>query len=343
MQAVSIAAPASLCLAPPSGRRILIASSDSQITAALESMLTLWGYVPQLASDGFEALRILTSDEELEIGLLDSELPQIGGIELAAEARVRAPKHAIWMMLLCSEVNVETITGATDAGIDDLLLKPVQPADLRIRLSVAERVQALKAQIEAQQNAARFHASHDHLTGMWNRDSLLRLLFPETDRVQRLKTPLALMLLDLDHFGRVNQNHGYEAGDKTLQELANRFRRYLRSYDLIGRCGEDEFLVALPGCTAEEALMLAARLKKNILHRPFAVGREQLSITASIGIADSRGRSPLVVLREAEQALAQAKLAGRNCERQYIRPGSQLVVAKERTVPFLQLESTVKQ
>jgi two-component system, cell cycle response regulator len=306
-------------------------------------MMILWGYVPQLVADGYEALRILTSEEELEIALLDSALPQIGGIDLAAEVRVRAPKRAIWTMLLCSEVNVATITEASDAGIDDLLLKPVQPADLRIRLGVAERVQALKAQIEAQQNAARFHATHDHLTGMWNRDSLLRLLFPETDRVQRLKTPLSLMLLDLDQFGRVNQNHGYEAGDKILQELANRFRRYLRSYDLIGRCGEDEFLVALPGCTTEEALALAARLKKNILHRPFSVGREKISITASIGIADSKGRSPLVVLREAERALAQAKLAGRNCERQYVRQGSQLVAAKEQTVPLLQLESTVKQ
>lgn len=343
MQAVSFASSASLDSAPSSRRRVLIASSDSQTTAALESLLIFWGYTPQLVTDGFEALRILTADEELEIALLDSTLPQMGGIELAAEARVRASRHAIWTMLLCSEVSVETIAGATDAGIDDLLIKPVQSTDLRIRLGVAERVQTLKAQIETQQNAARFHATHDPLTGMWNRDSLLRLLFAETDRVQRLKTPLALMLLDLDQFGRVNQNHGYEAGDKILQELANRFRRYLRSYDLIGRCGEDEFLIALPGCTAEEALMLASRLKKNILHRPFAIGREQLSITASTGIADSKGRSPLVVLREAEQALAQAKLAGRNCERQYIRPGSQLIATAERSVSFLQLETTVKQ
>jgi two-component system, cell cycle response regulator len=343
MQAVSFVAPDSLGLTQPSRRRVLVASNDLQIAAVLDPMLTLWGYAPQLATDGLEALRILTSDETLEIALLDSTLPQIGGIELAAEARIRAPKHTVWTMLLCSEVNIETISGATDAGIDDLLLKPVQPADLRIRLGVAERVQVLKTQLEAQQHAVRFHATHDPLTGMWNRDSLLRLLFSETDRVQRLKTPLSLMLLDIDQFGRVNQNHGYEAGDKILQELANRFRRYLRSYDLIGRCGEDEFLIALPGCTPEEALMLAARLKKNILHRPFPVGREQLSITASIGIADSKGRSPLVVLREAEQALAQAKLAGRNCERQYVRSEVQAIAAKKQALNFLQLETTVKQ
>ena len=343
---VSHAASIPLLSAFGASRRVLVASGDPVITHALEPMLTLWNYSPQLVADGFEALRILTGDEAPEIALLDSSLPQIGGIELAAEARVKAasgaPKHTCWTMLLCSEVNAETIAGAADAGIDDLLLKPVQPTDLRIRLGVAERVQALKAQLDAQQNAVRFHASHDNLTGLWNRDSLLRMLFPETDRVQRLKTPLALMLLDLDHFSRVNQSYGYEAGDKILQELANRFRRYLRSYDLIGRCGEDEFLAALPGCTTDEALMLASRLKKNILHKPFAIGRELLSITASIGIADSKGRSPLVVLREAEQALAQAKLAGRSCERPFTQPESQMAPAVDRSNPLLQLESTVK-
>ena len=219
--------------------------------------------------------------------------------------------------MLCDSVDASTIGLAADAGVDDLVLKPIDATDLRIRVGVAERVQALRNQLDSQTSAARFHASHDNLTGLWNRESLLRLLFAETDRVQRLKTPLALVVLDLDHFSQVNIDHGYEAGDKILQELAKRFRRYLRSYDLVGRCGEDEFLVALPGCTSEEAYTMMQRLKRSILHRPFGVGRDVLTLTASAGISHSLGRSPLVVLREAERALANAKLNGRNCERQY--------------------------
>jgi two-component system, cell cycle response regulator len=220
-------------------------------------------------------------------------------------------------MLMCDQVSVDAVTSATEAGIDDLLLKPVDTSDLRVRLRVAERVQALASQLDEQTRAVRFHASHDSLTGLWNRESLLNLLFPETDRVQRMRTPLTLLLLDLDRFSSINSEFGYETGDKILQELANRFRRFLRSYDLIGRCGEDEFLIALPGCTADQAAMMALRLKQTVLQKPFSTGRDMVTLTASMGIAQSKGRSPLVVLREVERALCDAKAAGRDAIREY--------------------------
>jgi diguanylate cyclase (GGDEF)-like protein len=228
-------------------------------------------------------------------------------------------------MLLCAAADASTITAAADAGVDDLLLcpagvsdaAPLNEADLRIRLSVASRVQEMGHQLEAQIQGAGFHATCDHLTGLWNRESLLSLLFPETDRVQRMGTPLGFLLLDLDDFARINADYGQEAGDKVLIELAGRIRRYMRSYDLIGRCGGDEFLIALPGCNADHALQLASRIRTMVLRPPFSVGREMISLTASIGLAQSRGRSPLVVLREAERALADAKREGRNCEREF--------------------------
>jgi len=128
---------------------------------------------------------------------------------------------------------------------------------------------------------------------------------------------LSLMLFDLDDFSRINHEYGYAAGDRVLTELANRFRRQLRSYDLIGRCGEDEFLLALPGCTRENCLALAGRIREALLARPFTLDGEPTTLTASFGLAVSRGRSPLIVLRETERALAIAKLAGKNCVREY--------------------------
>jgi diguanylate cyclase (GGDEF)-like protein len=220
-------------------------------------------------------------------------------------------------MLMSEQVDLDTVASASEAGVDDLLLKPVDALDLRVRLRVAERVQVLRSDLEEQTKAVRFHASHDSLTGLWNRESMLNQLFPETDRVQRMRTPLTLLLLDLDRFSSVNFEYGYETGDKILQELANRFRRFLRSYDLIGRCGEDEFLIAMPGCTSEQALSMAVRLKQTVLQRPFSSGRDALTLTASMGIAQSKGRSPLVVLREVERALQDAKASGRNAIREY--------------------------
>jgi two-component system, cell cycle response regulator len=128
---------------------------------------------------------------------------------------------------------------------------------------------------------------------------------------------LTFMLIDLDKFSEINIECGYGTGDAVLREFAQRLKRYLRSYDILGRCGEDEFLIGLPGCMAEQAAVMAERLQRTVLVKPYHIHRDVLSITASIGIATSRGRSPLVVLREAERALGNAKLAGRDCIRSY--------------------------
>jgi len=139
----------------------------------------------------------------------------------------------------------------------------------------------------------------DLLTGLWNRESVLRLLCLETDRVQRMGMPLSLLLLDIDNFSQINDQHGNDVGDKVLHEMSIRLRRYMRSYDLLGRSGSDEFLIALPGCNAHQARHLANRIRNIMLHMPFAAGNGRIRITASIGLTQSRGRTPLVVLREA--------------------------------------------
>jgi len=316
----------------PASPRILIVSADEKTTAELREVLLGWGYPVQVVRDGVEGGKILAGQTPPGIALVDAALPSIGGIELVAEVRRRMRKSPSWTMLLSDRVDVDTVASASEAGVDDLLLKPVDAMDLRMRLRVAERVQTLRSDLEEQTKAVRFHASHDSLTGLWNRETMLNQLFQETDRVQRMRTPLTLLLLDLDRFSSVNVEFGYEAGDKILQELANRFRRFLRSYDLIGRCGEDEFLIALPGCTSEQALSMAVRLRQTVLQRPFTAGRDALTLTASMGIAQSKGRSPLVVLREVERALQDAKASGRNAIREYsvvspVRPDEECALA----------------
>jgi two-component system, cell cycle response regulator len=281
-----------MTLPSPSSPRILIVSADEEATSRLKGALQEWRYAVQVAGDAVHAGKILTGQTPPAIALIDAPLPSTSGVELVAETRRRAgrngAKSPAWTMLMCDQVDLEMVASATEAGIDDLLLKPVDISDLRVKLRVAERVQALAAQLDEQTKAVRFHASHDSLTGLWNRESLLNLLFPETDRVQRMRTPLTFLLLDLDHFSRINTEYGYETGDKILQELANRFRRFLRSYDLIGRCGEDEFLIALPGCTSDQAAMMASRLKNTVLQKPFSAGRDMVTLTASISAADYR-------------------------------------------------------
>jgi len=310
--------------APKSAPRALVATADSALALQLSEALMHLHYSPQPVTDGGAALRVLLSPEPPQVALLDNQLPDVSGLDLAAELKRRAASRQSWIMLLVRAADAETVAAAADAGVDDLLLCPrsgvIDELELRIRLNVAARAQELTLQLRAQTQAADFHATHDGLTGLWSRESLLSLLFPETDRVQRMGTPLAFLLLDLDNFARVNADYGYQTGDKILREVAARLRRYMRSYDLLGRFGEDAFLLALPGCNSHQVRHLAERIRTIMLRRPFAAGPDAITLTASIGLAQSRGRSPLVVLREAERALSEAKREGRNCERDYTPP-----------------------
>ncbi len=121
---------------------------------------------------------------------------------------------------------------------------------------------------------------------------------------------LCLVLFDIDDFGHWNSRLGVEACDDLLCQVANRTAALLRSYDLLGRPGMDAFLIALPACSPASAMILAERLRVDVFSLPFRVAGETIRLSACFGIANSRGRSPVVVLREAEKALEWAKAAG---------------------------------
>ena len=299
---------------------VLIGSSSSTTTDYLAAILESWRYQIEVARNGTDALARIDSVSPPSIALLDMDLASPSAAEVVWEVRRRQEQRRTWNILLSDRPSKDRLRAALQCGSDDYFVFTAGAIDfdyneLKLRIRVAERVLALTNRVQKQSAELRYHVTHDGLTGLWNREALLSLIFQETDRVQRMKTSLSLMLLDLDDFSRINHDYGYETGDRVLIELANRFRRQLRSYDLIGRCGEDEFLLALPGCDLENAVLLADRIREFILARPFAVDHEATTLNASFGVAISRGRSPLVVLREAERALAEAKLAGKNCVR----------------------------
>jgi two-component system, cell cycle response regulator len=150
----------------------------------------------------------------------------------------------------------------------------------------------------------------DPVTGVYGRSALLSLLFRETDRVQRMKTPLCVLLMEMDGFDLWSSQLGAEACDALLRQVVERLQRLLRSYDLLGRMGTNEFLRVLPGCSATDAALLAERVRAEVFAAPFRVVGESVQLSACFGIAASEGRSPVVVLREVEMALQQAGQAG---------------------------------
>jgi diguanylate cyclase (GGDEF)-like protein len=305
---------------------VLLAVAEPDLQAKLQSLICAWGHPVETVADGNGLLRALERPESVPIVVLDADLPGLHGMSLLNTLQMQSTRRRRWTVLLADAARAAQAAGRdaashsqsrpeADAGVDDVLAKPVDEFELRVSLRAASRLQARFAEMADALEAASFQATRDGLTGLLNREALLNQLFQETDRTLRLGSQLAFLLLDLDQFSRVNREHGYDGGDRVLRQLASRFRRFLRSYDVTGRCGGDQFLVAMPGCTHEDARSMAARLRDCVSERPFDILQAKVAMTASIGIAQSGGRSPLVVLREAELALSRAKLAGGACAR----------------------------
>src|SRR5690606_20417876 len=136
------------------------------------------------------------------------------------------------------------------AGADDYMTKPFHPAELQVRLRAGLRIITLQAELIKTREALKIQATHDPLTGIWNRRAILDILGSELVRAQRAGDVVAIVMVDLDHFKHINDVYGHATGDAVLCEATNRMRASLRSYDAIGRYGGEEFLLVLPGCTA---------------------------------------------------------------------------------------------
>jgi diguanylate cyclase (GGDEF)-like protein len=294
------------------GTKILLGDSNDETGEGLRQILESWHYNVDMAKSGTEVLLKLAEPDAAEIVLLDSNLTEIPAIDILHKLRQSGKRKRMWTILLTDAVDPNLVQMAVDAGVDDLIARPLKELDLNVRLHTAERMRILQNELNHSLERARFFDVHDRLTGVLNRETILSNLFRETDRVQRMRTPLCFMLFDLDSFSQLNGEWGTEIGNRVLQMVVERFQRYMRSYDLIGRMGEDEFLIALPGCGKDDGLMLAERLRKVVFQKPFDLGFRTHPVTACFGLAQSRGRSPLVVLREAEQALYYAKALGPN-------------------------------
>jgi diguanylate cyclase (GGDEF)-like protein len=158
-------------------------------------------------------------------------------------------------------------------------------------------------------------ATHDPLTGVWNRRAIIEMFSNELARSRREGLSVGVAMADLDHFKRINDTYGHAVGDTVLCEAANRMRALLRPYDALGRYGGEEFLIVLPGCTPQDAVGLAERLRIGIGQEPVKIPGGLLEVTGSLGVVATDPLAMLdatALIRVADAALYRAKGAGRN-------------------------------
>jgi diguanylate cyclase (GGDEF)-like protein len=289
---------------------ILLASPEPKLLAAMEPLLRGMGARVQIVLSAETALVSMTAPDPPSLALLDVTLPGMEMDRLLTAVRTVVSARRLPIVLISDTVTPEWSSRLDEGAIHDLFLRGDAASYWKLRLEQALRTHRLAGELETLRETAAQNAQLDRLTGVHNREALLGMLFRETDRAQRMKSALSLVLFDIDDFGHWNSRLGADACDELLRQAARRTARLLRSYDLLGRTGKDEFLVGLPGCEGGFAVSLTERLCRSVFGVPFTVAGESIRLSACFGIASSQGRSPLVVLREAEQALQGARESG---------------------------------
>ena len=288
----------------------LLASPDPALLSAVEPVFLSAGARVQVVLSSDALLPLIEAPSPPDVLLLDDTLPGMPLGQLLAAVRSGCTTARLPILLISGTVTQESIDRLTEGAIDDLILRTAEPAYWQLRLDLVLRNRRLGCELESLQEAALRSAQLDRLTGVYNRETLLAMLFRETDRAQRMNSPISLVLFDIDDFGHWNSRLGVDACDELLCQVVTRTSPLLRSYDLLGRPGMDEFLIVLPACATANAMALTERLRVEVFAAPFHVAGESIRLSACFGIAASNGRSPVVVLRESEEALGWAKVAG---------------------------------
>ncbi|HEX9110127.1 MAG TPA: diguanylate cyclase [Terriglobales bacterium] len=296
--------------------QILVVEDSAVYRKLISDHLQAWGFSVTIAEDGAQASAVLDRPDSPKLVLLDWVLPDIEGIELCQQIReAGSSRPYIYVILLTSKDGRQNMLHAMEAGADDYLVKPFDESELKARLMVGKRILDLQDELVQAREAMRHAATHDSLTELLNRGEILAMLQRELERARRERKPVSVILADIDHFKQVNDTLGHLFGDQALQETARRLRSSLRVYDGIGRYGGEEFLLVLPGCDLENAMIRGNELREIVAGTPVAALDAEKEITVSMGVAVSEcgGKDEMeALLSSADAGLYVAKGNGRN-------------------------------
>ena len=296
--------------------KVLVAEDDAGLRQLLKIYLNRAGHEVVEATDGLQAWELL-KEESLRLLIVDWMMPGMDGAELIRRIRAAGWPGYTFIILLTAKSTKDDIVAGLNMGADDYLAKPFNRDELIARLGVGERILDLETRLSASLARVEELATHDSLTGLYNRRALYEHAHAELSRAARLKTSVSCIMLDVDHFKAVNDQYGHLVGDQALCLIAELLRQNKRNYDYVGRWGGEEFLVVLPATNLQEAGVVAERLRTAVAAAGLLLPeREPLPLRVSLGVTSSSTASGPVtldeLLQQADEALYQAKAAGRD-------------------------------
>ncbi|RQW87325.1 MAG: diguanylate cyclase [Geobacter sp.] len=298
---------------------VLIVEDNLLMRKILEGHLSDLGHTVVAVENGRQALELL-DHSHFPIVITDLVMPEIGGLELCRAVRARNFEGYTYVVVLTAQDTKDEMVRGLEAGADEYLIKPVNRAELTVRLKTADRILSLESSLKKSYEEIKALSVKDPLTKVYNRGYLDERLVHEVKRTFRFERPLSLIMLDIDHFKIINDTYGHSTGDQVLKECAWFMSNCVRKeIDWVARYGGEEFVIVLPETPLAGALVAAERSRAGLSSHVIDAGGTELLVTASFGVtsftpADQKEDLTIaaVLVKRADTCLYQAKKEGRN-------------------------------
>lgn len=294
-------------------RRILIVDDDDVSRGLVGKALEYEGYQVRLADSGAQGIEMMNTWHP-HLVLLDVNMPGLNGLQTLTQLRVR--DEYVSVLFVSGNSKVDDVIRGLDAGADDYICKPFDVGELLSRVRAQLRTKDLNDSLKRANAKLKELIDLDDLTGLYNMRSLYKKLDSELDRARRHDRSLCVMMMDLDHFKKVNDSHDHLFGSYVLQCVGAIIRESIRKVDFAARYGGDEYLLVLTEINQDGAVTFANRLRARIESSTFANEFYSMNLTVSIGLAICNPNATTVdarsLVRFADRALYNAKEQGRN-------------------------------
>lgn len=299
----------------PSTARIAVVDDDRVTREYVAGLLRGRGY-RVTAVESAQKLLDLHRQGLVDLVLLDVMMEGLSGVDCCRILKTTSPPETFTPVILVTARNdPESRVEGLRIGADDYVTKPFDERELLARVEAMLRIKRSHDDLSASRDRLQQLAVQDELTGLFNVRYLHSRLLEEFKRAERHRDPLAVAMLDVDHFKTVNDRFGHATGDAVLREVGARLKRAVRDIDVVTRYGGEEFVVLLPSTHLAGALVVADRIARSLREEKFEAAGREFEITASIGLSlfPSRGvQTKEALLRSADRALYRAKDDGRD-------------------------------
>jgi two-component system cell cycle response regulator len=294
--------------------RILIVDDRKSSYERLATMLSD-EHVVDVEPDPAAAL-FRSAEGNYELIIASLSLEKFDGLRLCSQLRSLDRTRNMPILALCEPDDNARLMRGLEIGINDYLLRPIDTHELHARVRTQIKRKRYTERLRDNVQMSIEAAITDGLTGLHNRRYMESHLGKLVEQAASRGKPLAVLVLDIDFFKSINDNHGHDCGDDVLREFAIRVRKSIRGIDLACRMGGEEFVVVMPETDMAVAATVAERLRRKIASEPFPIeqGKKKIDVTISIGIAamETSHDSAAHLLKRADQALYRAKRDGRN-------------------------------